>query len=209
MSGINTAITAGMTGRGAPMTGTIAARMDILTATGVTRDRIGGTGTRKEITDRARKQTFQTSEEIFMIPENENIGSHISRSFLMAACQAMTGETMEQNIDDGTLTSYVKAKLVSDTLISLKGVGVETNNAVVYLTGEVETTEQKFHTGSLAYEVKGVKQVVNNLQVIKREEKIYDNERRIEILVLTYRSGPGRRRRVNGRDPRPERDARD
>jgi osmotically-inducible protein OsmY len=47
-------------------------------------------------------------------------------------------------------------------------VGVETNNGIVYLTGEVETTEQKSHTGSLAYQVKGVKQVVNNLQVIKR-----------------------------------------
>jgi osmotically-inducible protein OsmY len=45
--------------------------------------------------------------------------------------------------------------------------GVETNDGVVYLTGEVETGEQKFHFGSLAYEVRGVKQVVNSLQVVK------------------------------------------
>jgi osmotically-inducible protein OsmY len=37
-----------------------------------------------------------------------------------------------------------------------------------YLTGEVETAEQKGRIGSLASEVKGVKKVVNNLQVIKR-----------------------------------------
>src|SRR6266705_1190464 len=71
------------------------------------------------------------------------------------------------NIDDGTLTSYVKTKLASDKLVTLTRVGVETNNGVVYLTGEVETAEQRSRIGSLASEVKGVKKVVNNLQVIK------------------------------------------
>jgi hyperosmotically inducible protein len=87
---------------------------------------------------------------------------------LITGCQAMTGETMGQNIDDGTLTSYVKTNLASDKLVTLTRVGVETNNGVVYLTGEVETAEQKSRIGSLASEVKGVKKVVNNLQVIKR-----------------------------------------
>ncbi len=88
--------------------------------------------------------------------------------FFMTGCQALTGETLGQNIDDGTLTSYVKTKLASDKLISLTRVGVETNNGIVYLTGEVETAEQKSRIGSLASEVKGVKKVVNNLQAIKR-----------------------------------------
>jgi osmotically-inducible protein OsmY len=47
-------------------------------------------------------------------------------------------------------------------------VGVETNNGVVYLTGEVETAAEKSRAGTVAGQVKGVKQVVNNLQVIKR-----------------------------------------
>jgi hyperosmotically inducible periplasmic protein len=75
---------------------------------------------------------------------------------------------MGQNIDDGAITSSVKTQLASDKLVTLSRVGVETNNGVVYLTGEVETAEQKSHIGSLASQVKGVKQVVNNLQVIKR-----------------------------------------
>ncbi len=87
---------------------------------------------------------------------------------LLAGCQALTGETMGQNIDDGTLTSYVKTKLAEDKLVTLTRVGVETNNGIVYLTGEVETAEQKSRIGSLASQVKGVKKVVNNLQVIKR-----------------------------------------
>ena len=87
---------------------------------------------------------------------------------LITGCRAMTGETMGQNVDDGTLTSYVKTKLASDKLVTLTRVGVETNNGVVYLTGEVETAEQRSRIGSLASEVQGVKTVVNNLQVIKR-----------------------------------------
>jgi len=85
----------------------------------------------------------------------------------MTGCQALTGETMGQNIDDGTITTHVKTRLASAKLVSLTRVGVETNNGIVYLTGEVETAEQKSRSGSLAAEVKGVKQVINNLQVIK------------------------------------------
>lgn len=88
--------------------------------------------------------------------------------FFLNGCQAMTGETMGQNIDDGNLTTYVKTKLASDKINSLSRVGVETNNGVVYLTGEVETSEQKSQSGALALQVKGVRQVVNNLQVIRR-----------------------------------------
>jgi osmotically-inducible protein OsmY len=47
-------------------------------------------------------------------------------------------------------------------------VGVETNNGAVYLAGVVETAAQKSRSGYRGFEVKGVKQVVNNLQVIKR-----------------------------------------
>ncbi|MDP2605885.1 MAG: BON domain-containing protein [Deltaproteobacteria bacterium] len=87
--------------------------------------------------------------------------------FLMTGCQAMTGATMGENIDDGNITTSVKTKLASDRLVTLSRVGVETNNGVVYLTGEVETAEQRSHIGSLASQVGGVKRVVNNLQVRK------------------------------------------
>ena len=51
---------------------------------------------------------------------------------------------------------------------TLSRVGVETNNAAVYLTGEVETAEQKSRVGSVASQVKGVRQLVNTQQVISR-----------------------------------------
>jgi len=87
--------------------------------------------------------------------------------FFMSGCQAMTGATLGENIDDGNITTSVKTQLASDRLVTLTRVGVETNNGVVYLTGEVETAEQRSHIGALASQVKGVKGVVNNLQVRK------------------------------------------
>jgi hypothetical protein len=49
MSGIAMAITGGTTGTVAAMIGAIADGMDILTATGVTHDQTGGTGSGEEI----------------------------------------------------------------------------------------------------------------------------------------------------------------
>jgi hyperosmotically inducible periplasmic protein len=87
--------------------------------------------------------------------------------FFMTGCQAMTGQTMGETIDDSYITGAVKTQLASDKMVSLTRVEVETNNGVVYLTGQVETAEQRSRIGSLASGVKGVKKVVNNLQVIK------------------------------------------
>jgi osmotically-inducible protein OsmY len=42
----------------------------------------------------------------------------------------MTRETMGQNIDDGAITSSVKAQLGADKLNTLSRVGVETNNGL-------------------------------------------------------------------------------
>ena len=87
---------------------------------------------------------------------------------LITGCQAMTGETAGQNIDDSALTTSVKTSLAGERLNTLTRVGVETNNGVVYLTGEVETAAEKSRAGTVASQVKGVRRVVNNLQVIKR-----------------------------------------
>jgi osmotically-inducible protein OsmY len=88
--------------------------------------------------------------------------------FFMTGCQAMTGQTMGETIDDSYITGAVKTQLASDKMVSLTRVEVETNNGVVYLTGQVQTAEQRSHIASLASQVKGVKRVVNNLQVISR-----------------------------------------
>ena len=76
---------------------------------------------------------------------------------LIAGCQAMTGETAGQNIDDGTLTTSVKTALAGERINTLTRVGVETNNGIVVLTGEVETAQEKSRAGTVASQVKGVR----------------------------------------------------
>jgi hyperosmotically inducible protein len=103
-----------------------------------------------------------------MIQGFKKLTAAVAFVLLIAGCQAMTGETAGQNIDDGTLTTYVKTALAGERLNTLSRVGVETNNGIVVLTGEVETANEKSRAGTVASQVKGVKGVTNNLQVIKR-----------------------------------------
>jgi hyperosmotically inducible protein len=103
-----------------------------------------------------------------MIRTIKKLAVTLAIMFFMTGCQAMTGETAGQNIDDGTLTTSVKTSLAGERLNTLTRVGVETNNGIVVLTGEVETAAEKSRAGTVASQVKGVRQVVNNLQVIKR-----------------------------------------
>jgi len=85
----------------------------------------------------------------------------------LVACSSTTGKTAGENIDGATITAAVKAKLVADKPANLTRVDVDTNNATVYLNGVVESPEQKARAEQLAWQAKGVKSVVNNLQVKK------------------------------------------
>jgi hyperosmotically inducible periplasmic protein len=86
----------------------------------------------------------------------------------LSACQSMTGKSAGTNVDDATITASVKSKLVGDKPANLTRVDVDTNNGTVYLNGTVETPDQKTRAEQLAWQAKGVKSVVNNLQVQKK-----------------------------------------
>ena len=86
---------------------------------------------------------------------------------LGAGCRAITGKSAGQAVDDTRITASVKAKLVADKASNLTRVDVDTNRGTVYLNGSVETPEQKAQAERLAWQAKGVKAVVNNLQVQK------------------------------------------
>ena len=103
-----------------------------------------------------------------MIQTFKKLTAALALVLLIAGCQAMTGATAGENIDDGTLTTYVKTALAGERINTLSRVGVETNNGIVVLTGEVETANEKSRAGTVASQVKGVRGVTNNLQVIKR-----------------------------------------
>jgi hyperosmotically inducible protein len=85
-----------------------------------------------------------------------------------AACQSATGKSVGATVDDATITASVKSRLVGDKPANLTRVDVDTNNGTVYLNGTVESAEQKTRAEQLAWQAKGVKSIVNNLQVLKK-----------------------------------------
>ena len=87
---------------------------------------------------------------------------------LMSGCQAMTGSTAGQNVDDSTITASVKTKLATEKLSTLTRVEADTVRGVVTLNGVVESAEQRARVESLTRQVDGVRGVNNNLQVQKK-----------------------------------------
>lgn len=87
---------------------------------------------------------------------------------LVTGCQSLTGESFRQNLDDNGITASVKAKLVADKAVNFTRVHVTTDRGVVYLTGIVDSGAQKARVEHIASGVKGVKGVVDNLQVARK-----------------------------------------
>ena len=84
---------------------------------------------------------------------------------VVAGCQSMTGDSLGGNVDDSSITAAVKAKLVADKVSNLIRVNVDTTNGTVYLNGSVEDTPTKTRAEQIAWQAKGVKAVINNLQI--------------------------------------------
>jgi osmotically-inducible protein OsmY len=86
---------------------------------------------------------------------------------ILAGCQAMTGRTAGENIDDGNITAAVKAQLAKDKLASLTRIDVDTTGGVVSLNGVVKSPQERTRAEEVARGVGGVKKVINNLQIQK------------------------------------------
>ena len=84
---------------------------------------------------------------------------------LLAACQSTTGRTLGENIDDAGITTTVKAKLAAEKIATLTRIDVDTNQGVVALNGTVQTESMKMRAEQIARQVKGVRDVINNLRV--------------------------------------------
>lgn len=85
--------------------------------------------------------------------------------WVLSGCQAVTGETLGQNIDDTTITTTVKSKLAAEKGSTLTRVSVDTNRGVVQLSGVVASSSDRALAERVARSVGGVRNVVNNLQV--------------------------------------------
>jgi hyperosmotically inducible protein len=85
---------------------------------------------------------------------------------LAAGCRSTpSGQTVGEKMDDKTILASVKTKLVAEKPSNLTKVNVDVTDGTVYLSGNVESAEQKTRAEQIAKNTKGVRSVVNNLQV--------------------------------------------
>jgi hyperosmotically inducible periplasmic protein len=96
---------------------------------------------------------------------NGMVGVAVAIMMVLAACTSMTGKTLGENIDDAGITSQVKAKLAGEKISTVTRIDVDTNQGIVALNGTVTSEEMRARAAEVARGVKGVRQVVNNLQV--------------------------------------------
>ena len=99
---------------------------------------------------------------------------HRSRAFLGAALALVlvglvsgctTTQTPGEQIDDGAISTAVKAKLTADRFSNIVNVEVNVTNGIVTLAGEVPNEQVKRDAEAEARSVDGVKGVNNMLQV--------------------------------------------
>lgn len=71
-------------------------------------------------------------------------------------------------VTDDTITDQVRIKLAGDPVVKGGGLEVKVDHGVATLSGSVELPKQKDKAGAVARKVKGVKQVVNNIEIKAR-----------------------------------------
>lgn len=87
-------------------------------------------------------------------------------TLLIAACAGTPQrESTGEYIDDTVLTSRVKAALLNDPGVSGLAVNVETFKGTVQLSGFVKSVSERNRAVQLAREIKGVRQVKNDILI--------------------------------------------
>jgi osmotically-inducible protein OsmY len=83
-----------------------------------------------------------------------------------SGCAVTRGqETMGSYVDDTTITTAVKARMVDDKTVDASAISVETLNGTVMLSGFAKNAAEKSVAESLAWKVNGVKGVKNAIAV--------------------------------------------
>lgn len=105
--------------------------------------------------------------------------------------------------NDAQITSEVQSKLFADPNITGKQIYVSTQSGVVTLTGTVPTEMERANAGNDAAQARGVKTVVNNLQVAPPVVATIEPEPEKPAPVVGTRRQPVRRAAARTSAPAP------
>lgn len=93
--------------------------------------------------------------------------SKLCAALLLLCLAALVCLAADKPINDNLIVDQVRIKLSADAEVKGGALEVDSKQGVVTLSGTVETIRQKDKAGRLAKKIKGVKQVVNNIEIKK------------------------------------------
>jgi len=82
-----------------------------------------------------------------------------------AVAASTTEKGFSTSVSDGVIFAKLKDRFIQKNASLLTGADVTVNDGAVLFTGKVKTPEDKVMATKLAWEIKGVREVVNELQV--------------------------------------------
>ena len=83
-----------------------------------------------------------------------------------AVAASTTEKGFSTSVSDGVIFAKLKDRFIQANASLLTSIDVTVNEGAVLFTGKVKTPENKIEATKLAWEIKGVREVVNELQVI-------------------------------------------
>ena len=83
-----------------------------------------------------------------------------------AVAASTTEKGFSTSVSDGVIFAKLKDRFIQVNASLFSSVDVTVNDGAVLFTGKVKTPEDKIEATKLAWEIKGVREVVNELQVI-------------------------------------------
>ena len=84
----------------------------------------------------------------------------------MYGCQTTPNQTADRELTDSAVTAKVKTKLAEDRAGTLTQIKVDTVKNIVYLSGTVPTGDDRMRAEQVTRTIDGVKNVVNNLEIL-------------------------------------------
>jgi len=95
----------------------------------------------------------------------QTMGSSGTSSTESASAPSASSESLGQHISDGTVTTKVKAALLTAKDVKSTHIHVKTRRGTVWLTGTVPTSDEKTRAEQIVSGVEGVHAVKNRLKV--------------------------------------------
>jgi osmotically-inducible protein OsmY len=86
---------------------------------------------------------------------------------LVLGCQTITEMTRIESDKDAAISKWVRENFLKDKAVDLTSVNVKTTDGSVDLSGTVPSLDAREHAIKLAWQVTGVRAVVNHLEIKK------------------------------------------